>query len=701
MTVGRPSYPFSAIAGQEALKRVLLLVAVDPSIGGALIRGQKGTAKSTAVRALASLLPPATVVDGCPLRCGPDDGPHGCPWCAEQVAAGVERRLVTRPVPLVELPLAASEDRVAGSFNLEEAIQHGRRRFEPGLLAAANRGALYVDEVNLLPDHLVDVILDAAASGVHRVEREGVSVAHAARFILVGTMNPEEGELRPQLLDRFGLAVDVTTPHDPATRAAIVRRRIAFDADPAAFASQWAEEERRLGGSIRAARERLSSVQLPDALLELIARICVAYEVDGLRADIVIYKAATALAALAGRERVTVADVRGAAELALPHRSRRRPFDDQGFDPQPLEQLTEEFLHPSEASSPGQGLSASEAPNPSDGPEGGRRPDEAGDPDGGGAPQEDAAAPDGPLPATGPVPASEPASGAPRQRFDPQPLGSLPIPDGRRPGAPPARATGAGRRGGQRGAAVAGRGHYVGSSTPRGRPRSVAFDATLRAAAPHQPSRSRPPAVRLRPEDLRERIYAGKRGRLLLFVVDASGSMAARRGMALAKGAVQAVLQDAYRRRDQVGLIEFQGRTARLALPPTNSVELAHRRLRDLGAGGQTPLAAALALADSTLERWRGAGGAVPTVILVTDGKANVGLSGLNGVSGRHGPGGVGGGDPWHDALQAAGRLRRRGVPALVVDTEAARFDLGLTGALAQALGATVLPLAAFGPFGR
>ncbi|MDQ3703399.1 MAG: ATP-binding protein, partial [Chloroflexota bacterium] len=351
MSAGRPVFPFSAIVGQASLKRALVLNAVDPSIGGALIRGDKGTAKSTAVRALAALLPPLAVVEGCPFRCAPESLPAACPWCVEHAGGplaaatelnGTSRPWGMRPVPLVELPLSATEDRVAGSIDLEAAIQRGARRFEPGLLAAANRGILYVDEVNLLPDHLVDVVLDAAAGGVHRVEREGVSVVHSARFVLVGTMNPEEGELRPQLLDRFGLAADVITPRDPVDRAAVVRRRIAFDADPLRFTALWTDADRKLGAEITAARGRLPAVQIDDTLLDLIARICVAYEVDGLRADIVIYKASAALAALDGRDRATAADVRSAAELALPHRRRRDPFEESGFDPGPLDRLTDE-----------------------------------------------------------------------------------------------------------------------------------------------------------------------------------------------------------------------------------------------------------------------------------------------------------------------------------------------------------------------
>lgn len=684
----RPVFPFSAIAGQEPLKRALVLNAVDPSIGGALIRGEKGTAKSTAVRALAALLPPLPVVDGCPFNCAPDDPPEACPWCVDGGAclgadspervsppasarpgdvpgAGerTSRPWSLRPVPLVELPVSATEDRVAGSFNLEAAIRRGVRRFEPGLLAGANRGILYVDEVNLLPDHLVDIVLDAAAGGTHRVEREGISVLHAARFVLVGTMNPEEGELRPQLLDRFGLAVDVTTPRDPVARAAIVRRRIAFDADPLAFTARWGVADRRLAARIISARERLPAVQIDDALLDLITRICVAYEVDGLRADIVIYKGAAALAALDGRHQATAADVRGAAELALPHRRRRRPFDDSAFDPDLLDRLA--------GDDPSPGASAGASPAGGDG----------GPPAGGGGGPPDTSGEDG-----GTV--APPAGNQDGQFLDAAvPHGALPDPaPAGREGVPTA-----GRRQAGRGVAARRRGRHVASVQPRARPATVAFDATLRAAAPHQGARrgplsavsaplregqAMPPALSLRPGDVRERVFEGHPGRLLLFVVDASGSMAGRRRMALAKGAARALLLDAYRRRDAVGVIVFRGEQARLVLPPTNSVELADRRLMGLETGGRTPLAAALDLAGETIGRY--ARGAAPLVVLLTDGKANVARRG---------------GDPWSDALRAAERLRRAGIAAAVIDADWGSFHVGLSQALAEALGGAVLRL--------
>src|ERR1700760_2201072 len=316
----------------------LVLNAVSPAVGGVLVRGEKGTAKSTAVRALAAVLPPVAVVAGCRVACDPaapdppcPDGPHdpGAPS-------------VTRPARLVELPVGASEDRVVGSLDLERALTEGVKAFEPGLLAAAHRGVLYVDEVNLLHDHLVDLLLDAAALGTSYVEREGVSVQHASRFLLVGTMNPEEGELRPQLLDRFGLTVEVAASRDPDERAEVVRRRLAFEADPASFAARFDADSGALAEAVAAARERLPHVILPDAALRQICAVCGRFGVDGMRADLVTARAAIALAAWHGRAEVTEDDIRQAARLALPPRRRRAPFDAPGLDEQELDDALNE-----------------------------------------------------------------------------------------------------------------------------------------------------------------------------------------------------------------------------------------------------------------------------------------------------------------------------------------------------------------------
>lgn len=322
-------FPFSAIVGQDEMKAALLAAAVDPSVGGVLVFGDRGTGKSTAVRALAALLPTMRVVKGCAFNCDPARARSSCPAaCAAAKADTPDTEAV--PVPVVDLPLGATEDRVIGTLDLERALAKGERAFEPGLLARAHRGFLYIDEVNLLEDHIVDLLLDVAASGENVVEREGLSVRHPARFVLVGSGNPEEGELRPQLLDRFGLALDITTPGDVATRVEIVRRRDAFERDPAAFVAKYQGEEQALRRRIEAGRECLPYVEVPERAYELAARLCLALGTDGLRGELTLVRAARAFAALDGQRAVTEASLKRAAPLALRHRLRRDPLDDAG-----------------------------------------------------------------------------------------------------------------------------------------------------------------------------------------------------------------------------------------------------------------------------------------------------------------------------------------------------------------------------------
>lgn len=321
-------YPFVAIVHQESLKKSLILNVINPSLSGVLIRGEKGTAKSTAVRALADLLPEIDVVEGDPFQSDPADPKTMSPDVRARYEAGEELPVRHRKVRVVELPISATEDRVVGTLDLEQALKEGRKQIEPGLLASAHRGILYVDEVNLLDDHVVDVLLDSAAMGVNTIEREGISFSHAARFTLVGTMNPEEGDLRPQLLDRFGLCVHVEGLNTPKDRVEVVKRRAAFEEDPAGFAEQWAEETAKLRDAVAVAVKRCPHVQASDAILFNIAERSLQLGVDGHRSDIVMLKAAKALAAWAGRDEVLPADVNEAAGLALAHRMRRRPFEE-------------------------------------------------------------------------------------------------------------------------------------------------------------------------------------------------------------------------------------------------------------------------------------------------------------------------------------------------------------------------------------
>ena len=685
-----PLYPFAAIVGMADLKLALLLNAVSPAIGGVLVRGEKGTAKSTVVRGLGALLPPVRVVAGCRFSCDPADPDPGCPDGPHPPGAP-ER---SRPATLAELPVGATEDRLAGSLDIERALSEGVTAYEPGVLAAAHRGLLYVDEVNLLHDHLVDLLLDAAALGVSYVEREGVSIRHAARFLLVGTMNPEEGELRPQLLDRFGLTVEVAASRDPDERAEVVRRRLAFEADPARFARRFDADSRALAEAVAVARDRLPHVVLPDAALRQICAVCGRFGVDGMRADLVTARAAIALAAWHGRNEVGIDDIRQAARLALPHRRRRDPFDAPGLDEQELEDaLREPPPDPPEPPDPDPGP-GSGPPDPDPGPDGPSGPDSPG-PQPPGGQQDQESAPDQ-APEGGPGPAQPPAgdqTAGPAPADDDDDLRSHPPVSGERrgdsaPSAPPFRTRlltvpgmGAGALG-RRSAAYTPTGRTVGARPPAGRVTSVHLPATLRAAAPAQADRRRPnpsgptsPSTRafiLTTADLREAVHVGREGNLVLFAVDASGSMAARQRMRAAKGAVLSLLLDAYQRRDKVGLVTFRGDGAELVLPPTSSVEAGARRLDTLATGGRTPLAAGLAKAADVLaaEKLRDPARR-PLLVVVTDGRATRGTGA--------------------DLARATARLA--GTAAVVVDCETGLVRLGLAAELAARLGAALVGL--------
>ncbi len=676
------AYPFAGIVGMADLKLALLLNAVSPAIGGVLVRGEKGTAKSTMVRGLAALLPPVPVVPGCPYICDPAAPEPSCPAGPHDAASSPELRAVT----LAELPVGATEDRLTGSLDIERVLTAGTTAFQPGLLAAAHRGVLYVDEVNLLHDHLVDLLLDAAALGVNYVEREGVSVRHASRFLLVGTMNPEEGELRPQLLDRFGLTVQVTASTDPAERAEVVRRRLAFEADPAAFGRRFAADTAALAGQVVAARTRLPQVELPDAALRQICAVCGAFGVDGMRADLVTARTAIALAAWSGRDMVTEEDIRIAARLALPHRRRRDPFDAPGLDEQALDDALREAANQG-SDGPGDPEDGPE----STGPEGpGPGPDDPDpgpdDPD----PGPDSPGPDGPGP--GGIQDSDSASPDPVSPRGSQVTETPPSPPVS-PAAPfrarlltvPGVGEGApGRRSAARGPF----GRTVGARIPQDRPFALHLPATVRAATvraatarrpQHAPSPGPGPAqpaparrVTLAPADLRQAVREGREGNLVLFAVDASGSMAARQRMRAVKGAVLSLLLDAYQRRDKVGLVTFRGAGAELALPPTSSVEAAARRLTSLATGGRTPLAAGLARAARVLaaERLRDPRRRA-LLVVVTDGRATSGSDA--------------------DLARAAAMLA--GVASVVVDCETSILRLGLAERLALQLGATLFRL--------
>ncbi|GAB2990667.1 magnesium chelatase subunit D family protein [Nocardioides montaniterrae] len=621
-------YPFTAVLGCEPdalddMGLALVLTTISPSIGGVLVRGEKGTAKSTTVRALGSLFP-----------------------------------------PLVELPIGATEDRVIGSIKLESALTEGRIEVEEGLLARADGGLLYVDEVNLLHDHLVDLLLDAAAMGRVTVERDGVSVEHAARFVLIGTMNPEEGELRPQLLDRFGLTVEVAAPRDPSLRAEVVRRRMAYDADPSAFSDRHAAAEAALAERIGFAREQVEKVRLSEAALLKIAEVCAAFEVDGLRADIVTARTALAHAAWVGRSEVTREDIRRAALLALPHRRRRNPFDAPGLDEDLLDQVLGDEELPPEP--------------PEGGPEGEGERQGEGDGAAEPGPAEPGATDDGLEPGDS-APSS--TTEAPTQSTEPtEPTAGAPAPSSTVGAGTPYRPKNLKVAGlgdgtaGRRSRAMSSTGRRVGARP--GSTGSLHLVETIKATAANGLGKpgQRP---RIRPQDLRIAVREGREANLVLFCVDASGSMAARKRMSQVKTAILSLLLDAYRKRDKVGLVTFRGDAAELALPPTHSVDAAAARLEGLPAGGRTPLAAGLLEAANVLRREHLRDPRLrPLLVVVTDGRATDGK------------------DAVARARQAATYVASLGVSTVVIDSESGPLRLGLARELAHLLGAEHLPVA-------
>lgn len=619
----RARYPFAAIVGQNALTDALSWLAVEPLIGGVLVSGTRGTAKSTAVRALAALLPPLDAIAGDACNRAPRAGEPG----------------IRVPTPFVELPIGATEDRVIGTLDVR-ALLAGERRFEPGLLARANRGVLYVDEVNLLPDHLVDAVLDAAATGTNVVERDGASYEHDARIMLVGTMNPEEGELRPQLLDRFGLSVAVENDDDLERRVEIVERRIAFEADPVAFARVYEQADAELRLRIVAARERLPRVLVDRTTLRHAAHSALAAHVEGMRADLTIVRAARAIAAFDGRLRVRAEDVDRAAVAALAHRRREGP-------------------HPA-APPPAGGPRPAPASPPSP-PEPPRAPPRYPLPPGAGR---GGAAP--PLDEPGPGETAPPDPTAEDRDVPTAPPERVEI------GPPPRIALDLGREVLRRDATHGARGRgavdaFRGASRVLERPTArIAPLATLRARA--HDGADVTAARHLR--------YFARRGRaraLILFAVDASGSMAAAARMRAAKGAVCALLADAYHRRDAVALVAFRGESAELLVPPTRSAVFAYRRLRMLETGGRTPLAAGLRCARETMLAYaRRSPGARAYLVLVSDARANAPARGA-----------------FDAALAEAARLRAGSVDALCIDVETGGFALGLMPQLADALGAS------------
>ena len=631
MSYDRPIYPFVAFVNQEQMKKALILNAINPQIGGVLIRGEKGTGKSTIARALADLLEEIEVVVDCPFNCNPNNVKEMGQSCKERYERGEKLPIRKRKMPLITLPINATEDRVVGTLNIEKALKEGIKALEPGILAESNRGILYIDEVNLLEDHISDLLLDAAAMGTNIVEREGISVSHPSNFLLIGTMNPEEGELRPQIIDRFGLNVKVEGIKDVKQRMEVARLREEFDADPRGFRERFEGAQKELFKRIKRAKSLLPNVTISDNLLSQISWVCVALGTEGHRADIITVKTAKTIAAFNARIEVKESDVKEALELVLGHRMRRKPFQEPEISKEALE---EAFNKAKEEQPPKiQKNTNNPLPNqPKNDPEKQDSEDKEEKPE------------------------EKPANGGFFENEKVFEIGPL-IGDAKkilnwrkdrlsRPCS--------GRR--LKSLSAFSRGKYIRPRIPRDKVKDIAVDATIRAAVTRS---SKGGKIDIKSSDLREKVREGRAASLITFVVDASGSMGVNNRMTAVKGAVFSLLNDTYQRRDKVAMIMFKGNKAEVILPPTKSTELAVKRLKELPTGGKTPLPAGIVkgiklIKSELLKGYR----VIPMMVLITDGKGNVPI--FN--------------DVLADLDKCALQLKKDLIRTIIIDTEDKRF---------------------------
>ncbi len=622
-TFKRVVFPFTAIVGQERMKKALILNAINPGVGGVLVRGEKGTAKSTAVRALAELLPEIKVVRGCPFNCNPEDISEMCPSCRETILSQQGRtsrnglKSDRRKVRVVDLPLGSTEDRLLGSLDIEIAVKEGRKSLEPGILADVHRGILYVDEINLLDDHMVDILLDSATSGVNVVEREGISFAHPSRFILVGTMNPEEGELRPQLLDRISLHVSVEALQDVDERVRITLLRNRFEKDPEKFLQEFEPENEKLRRKIKRAQRLLYKVTINDRTQLLICKMCRELDVEGHRPDIMLAKTAITLAAYDGREEVGEREIKEAAEFILPFKIRRNPFGDEEQKERIFDDIIDQIADELD-----------------------REPPSLDNQD------------DTELEDTG---EAEEVEGRVHKLGTPV---EIPKDINKRKRDRTVR-SGSGKR--LKSLATGRKGRYLKSKIPREDTSDIAFDATVRASAIHQRHRKKNSkvghALIIKKEDLREKVRQSKVSTLIVLTVDASGSMGVMNRMEAAKGAVFSLLVDAYQRRDRIAMVAFRGKGGHLLLPPTSGVELAKKLLVNLPTGGKTPLAAGVMKAISLIKNEkRKDPTVVPMLVLISDGRSNISI--------------VEGADPMAEIEKLGTLAQEEGIYSIIIDSE-------------------------------
>lgn len=621
----RVVFPFTAIVGQEKMKSALILNAINPQVGGVLVRGEKGTGKSTAVRALAELLPEIEVVKGCPFNCNPKDISEMCPHCREKVLSSQQGKgngikSEKRRIRVVDLPLGSTEDRLLGSLDIETAIKEGKKSLEPGILADVHRGILYVDEINLLDDHVVDILLDSATSGVNVVEREGISFAHPSRFILVGTMNPEEGELRSQLLDRISLHVPIEALHNVDERVKITLLRNRFEKNPEKFLEEYEPENEKLRKKIKKAQKLLKDITIDERTRMLICKMCKELDVEGHRPDIMLAKTAMTLVAYHGKKEIGQQEIKEAAEFILPFRIRKNPFGEEEqreniFD-DIIDQIADEL---------------DREPPPMDNQDDTELED-----------TEDAEEIEGRVHKTG-KPIEVPKEINKRKRDRTVRSGS-----GKR-----MKTLSTGRKG-----------RYLKPKIPKEDTSDIAFDATVRASAVHQKSRKKNSKIRhaliIKKEDLREKVRQSKVSTLIVLAVDASGSMGVMNRMEAAKGTVFSLLMDAYQHRDRVAMVVFKGKDGRILLPPTSGVELAKKLLVNLPTGGKTPLAAGIMKALSLIKNEkRKDPTVVPMLVLISDGRSNIAI--------------VEGADPMSEIEKLGTMAQEGGVHSIVIDSEVTR----------------------------
>ncbi|MFC1669284.1 magnesium chelatase subunit D family protein [Spirochaetota bacterium] len=624
-TFKRVVFPFSTIVGQDMMKKALMLNAINPQVGGVLIRGEKGTGKSTAVRALAELLPMIEVVKGCPFNCTPRDISEMCPECREKVLTAQETgekplQVEKRRIRVVDLPLGTTEDRLLGSLDIETAIKEGKKSLEPGILADANRGILYVDEINLLDDHVVDILLDSATSGVNVVEREGISFAHPSRFILVGTMNPEEGELRPQLLDRIALHVPTEALEDVDQRVQITLLRNSFEKSPEKFINEHEAENEKLRRKIKRAQKNVEKLKVEERTMMLICKMCKELDVEGHRPDIMLTKTALTLAAYNGKKEIGQAEIKEAAELVLPFRVRRNPFGDEDKRENMFDDIIDQISE--EMDSEPMMQDNNDNPDMED--------------------TEEANEVEGKVHGVGKT-VEVPKDINKRKRDRTVRSGS-----GKR-----MKTLSTGRKG-----------RYLKHKIPKDDTADIAFDATVRASAVHQKQRKKNSknshAIIIKKEDLREKVRQSKVSTLIVLSVDASGSMGAMNRMEAAKGTVFSLLMDAYQNRDRVAMVAFRGKEGHVLLPPTSGVDLAKKLLVNLPTGGKTPLAAGIMKSISLIKNEkRKDPTVVPMLVLLSDGRSNISI--------------VEGADPMGEIEKLGQLAQEEGIHSIVVDSEVTR----------------------------